>query len=89
MGEAYERAVLRGDERARGLDLLTALVADPRSRAVEVLGRAGVDVPRLLERVESGHEERVEGGHEERVESGHGERVESGHGERVGREGAG
>jgi ATP-dependent Clp protease ATP-binding subunit ClpA len=81
MGEAYERAVLRGDERARDLDLLTALVADPRSRAVEVLGRAGVDVPRLLERVESGHEERVEGGH--------GERVESGHGERIGREGAG
>ncbi|WP_240658137.1 Clp protease N-terminal domain-containing protein [Streptomyces populi] len=47
MEEAYERAVRRGDERARGLDLLVALVADPRSRAVEVLGRAGVELPRL------------------------------------------
>ncbi|MFE1287270.1 Clp protease N-terminal domain-containing protein [Streptomyces sp. NPDC058751] len=59
MGEAYERAVLRGDERARGLDLLAALVADPRSRAVEVLVRAGVDLPRLRERVGSGPGERV------------------------------
>ncbi|MFD5637628.1 Clp protease N-terminal domain-containing protein [Streptomyces sp. NPDC127077] len=62
MGEAYERAVLRGDERARGLDLLAAVVADPRSRAVEVLGRAGVNLPRLRERVENGHEECVGGG---------------------------
>ncbi|MHB9849628.1 Clp protease N-terminal domain-containing protein [Streptomyces krungchingensis] len=51
---AYERAVLRGDEQARGLDLLATLVADPRSRAVEVLGRAGVDTPALLERVAAG-----------------------------------
>ncbi|WP_095932897.1 Clp protease N-terminal domain-containing protein [Streptomyces sp. Tue6028] len=51
---AYERAVLRGDEQARGLDLLATLVADPQSRAVEVLGRAGVDTPALLERVEAG-----------------------------------
>ncbi|WP_225860612.1 Clp protease N-terminal domain-containing protein [Streptomyces triticiradicis] len=57
MEEAHGRAVLRGDERARGLDLLVALVADPRSRAVEVLGRAGVELPRLLERAGSGHEE--------------------------------
>ncbi|MEU9141659.1 Clp protease N-terminal domain-containing protein [Streptomyces sp. NPDC048404] len=89
LGEAYERAVLRGDERARGLDLLAALLADPRSRAVEVLGRAGVDLPRLLERVEHGHEERVEGGHEERGGSGHEERGRSGREERVGREDAG
>ncbi|MFI0961847.1 Clp protease N-terminal domain-containing protein [Streptomyces sp. NPDC021080] len=60
MEAAYERAVLRGDERARGLDLLAALAADPRSRAVEVLGRAGVDLPRLLERVESGRNGREE-----------------------------
>nr|WP_028800494.1 Clp protease N-terminal domain-containing protein [Streptomyces sp. 142MFCol3.1] len=62
---AYERAVLRGDEQARGLDLLVTLVADPQSRAVEVLGRAGVDTPALLERVEAGCEGyvgRVDGG---------------------------
>ncbi|MFD6494136.1 Clp protease N-terminal domain-containing protein [Streptomyces sp. NPDC005529] len=47
MERAQENAVLRGDERARGLDLLAALVADPRSRAVEVLAHAGVDVPVL------------------------------------------
>ncbi|MEW2167625.1 Clp protease N-terminal domain-containing protein [Streptomyces sp. NPDC007084] len=47
MERARERAVLRGDERARGLDLLAALVADPRSRAVEVLAHAGVDLPIL------------------------------------------
>ncbi|MFF3885339.1 Clp protease N-terminal domain-containing protein [Streptomyces sp. NPDC001914] len=59
---AYERAVLRGDERARGLDLLAALVADPRSRAVEVLRRAGVEPPRVTGRAERGREERVGGG---------------------------
>ncbi|MGW3668306.1 Clp protease N-terminal domain-containing protein [Streptomyces sp. NPDC005141] len=59
MEAAYGRAVLRGDEQARGLDLLAALVADRRSRAVEVLGHAGADLPRLLERIESGCEERV------------------------------
>jgi hypothetical protein len=59
MRESYARAVLRGDERARGLDLLASLVSDPRSRAVEVLGRAGVDLPPLLERVERGCEGRV------------------------------
>ncbi|WP_189184652.1 Clp protease N-terminal domain-containing protein [Streptomyces albiflavescens] len=57
MEEAYERAVLRGDERARGLDLLAAVVADPQSRAVEVLGRAGVDARALLGRIEAGCEE--------------------------------
>lgn len=45
MERAQESALVRGDERARGLDLLAALVADPRSRAVEVLAHAGVDVP--------------------------------------------
>jgi ATP-dependent Clp protease ATP-binding subunit ClpA len=62
MEEACERAVLRGDERARGLDLLAAVVADPQSRAVEVLGRAGVDARVLLLRIESGFEEYVAGG---------------------------
>ena len=39
-----ERALLRGELRADGLDLLAALVADPACRAVEVLERAGVTV---------------------------------------------
>lgn len=47
MDGAWERAALRGDQRARGLDLLAVIAADPESRAVEVLGRAGVD-PRVL-----------------------------------------
>ncbi|MET9499100.1 Clp protease N-terminal domain-containing protein [Streptomyces sp. NPDC006552] len=41
------RAALRGEERARGADVLAALAADGECRAVEVLGRAGVDVARL------------------------------------------
>ncbi|MFI8520075.1 Clp protease N-terminal domain-containing protein [Streptomyces sp. NPDC085481] len=40
---AFERAARRGDRRVRGLDLLAALAADPDSRAVEVLRKAGVD----------------------------------------------
>ncbi|WP_416223432.1 Clp protease N-terminal domain-containing protein [Streptomyces hygroscopicus] len=50
---AYERAVRRGDACACGLDLLAAIVADPESRAVEVLGRAGVDTGALPERIEA------------------------------------
>ncbi|PWS46963.1 peptidase, partial [Streptomyces sp. ZEA17I] len=38
--------------RARGLDLLAALAADGECRAVEVLGRAGVDARWLGERAE-------------------------------------
>lgn len=44
MTEAYERAARRGADRAHGIDLLAAIVAVPASRAVEVLGHAGVDV---------------------------------------------
>ncbi|MFJ3906834.1 Clp protease N-terminal domain-containing protein [Streptomyces sp. NPDC090025] len=44
---AFERAARRGehggDRRVHGLDLLSALAADPGSRAAEVLRRAGVD----------------------------------------------
>ncbi|MEU0378653.1 Clp protease N-terminal domain-containing protein [Streptomyces cyaneofuscatus] len=43
MEDALHRAGLRGEPRARGLDLLAALAADGECRAVEVLGRAGVD----------------------------------------------
>ncbi|MFF3500819.1 hypothetical protein [Streptomyces sp. NPDC003247] len=47
--EALRHACVRAAGRAdgaaaRGVDLLVALVADPGARAVEVLGRAGVDV---------------------------------------------
>jgi len=49
--EACERAGWRGDALARGVDLLAAIVADPQSRAVEVLGRGGVDVGELPARL--------------------------------------
>ena len=62
MDDACERAELRGDEQARGLDLLAAVVADPQSRAVEVLGRAGVDARVLLLRIDAGFEEYACGG---------------------------
>ncbi|MFE4454590.1 Clp protease N-terminal domain-containing protein [Streptomyces sp. NPDC056796] len=47
MDRAVRGALLRGELHADGLDLLAALVADPRCRAVEVLDRAGVTVGRL------------------------------------------
>ncbi|MGW0783926.1 Clp protease N-terminal domain-containing protein [Streptomyces sp. NPDC002913] len=47
---AVRGAVLRGRVHAGGLDLLLALVTDPRSRAVEVLERAGVVTERLAAR---------------------------------------
>ncbi|MEU7584056.1 Clp protease N-terminal domain-containing protein [Streptomyces sp. NPDC041068] len=53
MEAALERAELRGEPRALGMDLLAGLVADPDCRAVEVLARAGVDVSTLLHRVEA------------------------------------
>jgi ATP-dependent Clp protease ATP-binding subunit ClpA len=51
MAGARERAELRGDVRAGGLDLLAALAADPECRAVEVLERAGVDAVQLAGRI--------------------------------------
>nr|WP_238420880.1 peptidase [Streptomyces taklimakanensis] len=42
LGGALDRARARGAARAEGVDLLEALLADPRCRAVEVLCRAGV-----------------------------------------------
>ncbi|MHA5053877.1 Clp protease N-terminal domain-containing protein [Streptomyces sp. SD15] len=66
MEGACDRAELRGDEQARCLDLLAAILDDQQSRAVEVLGRAGVDAPALLLRIEAGaeFEEYVGGGHQ-------------------------
>ncbi|MET9502752.1 Clp protease N-terminal domain-containing protein [Streptomyces sp. NPDC006622] len=42
---------------ARGVDLLAALLADPQARAVEVLGRAGVDPLEVRARIEDGLDE--------------------------------
>ncbi|MEG3631794.1 Clp protease N-terminal domain-containing protein [Streptomyces sp. C6-003] len=50
---ARARAERRGGTGARGTDLLAALVVDPGARAVEVLGRAGVDPAAVLSRVDS------------------------------------
>ncbi|MFD7438498.1 Clp protease N-terminal domain-containing protein [Streptomyces sp. NPDC059861] len=61
MAYAGERAARRGDGRARGLDLLAGIVVDPRSRAVEVLERAGVEAPELFLRIEHGSQECVGG----------------------------
>ncbi|MFM9371160.1 Clp protease N-terminal domain-containing protein [Streptomyces sp. Da 82-17] len=47
MEAALARADRRGGDRVGGVDLLVALARDPECRAVEVLGRAGVD-PRTL-----------------------------------------
>ncbi|CAM5242258.1 Peptidase OS=Streptomyces aurantiogriseus OX=66870 GN=GCM10010251_49040 PE=4 SV=1 [Streptomyces aurantiogriseus] len=47
----------RADRRARGVDLLAAIVADPQARAVEVLTRAGVDPLEVRARIEDGLEE--------------------------------
>ncbi|MFI1400924.1 Clp protease N-terminal domain-containing protein [Streptomyces sp. NPDC020681] len=51
MEGALERAELRGDARAGGIDLLACLAADAECRAVEVLRRAGVDAAQLSGRI--------------------------------------
>lgn len=51
MEGTVERARRRGEPRAGGLDLLTALASDDTCRAVEVLERAGVDARALISRI--------------------------------------
>ncbi|MFF8405276.1 Clp protease N-terminal domain-containing protein [Streptomyces sp. NPDC015684] len=53
LARARERAARRGEDRVSGTDLFAALLADPRSRAVEVLGRAGISARELTARIES------------------------------------
>ncbi|WP_318204661.1 Clp protease N-terminal domain-containing protein [Streptomyces sp. SCL15-4] len=53
LAEARARARRRGAPRVAGTDLLAALAADPRSRAVEVLERAGIAASELVARIES------------------------------------
>ncbi|WP_115974962.1 Clp protease N-terminal domain-containing protein [Streptomyces sp. 3212.3] len=49
---AHGRAIRLGRPLVRGVDLLAAVVAEPTSRAVEVLGRAGVDAGAVAVRLE-------------------------------------
>ncbi|MGX1371550.1 ATP-dependent Clp protease ATP-binding subunit ClpA [Streptomyces canus] len=52
MDHACARAERRADGPARGIDLLAAILADPGSRAVEVLTRAGIDARAVFARIE-------------------------------------
>lgn len=52
---ARRRAARRGDDLARGLDLLAAVLADRQARAVDVLTRAGIDAGELTTRLEGTH----------------------------------
>ncbi|MDG9715771.1 Clp protease N-terminal domain-containing protein [Streptomyces sp. DH24] len=61
MDYARDRAVQRGAPRARGVDLLAAIVVDPQSRAVEVLARAGIDPVQVFARIDKYAEGPVEG----------------------------
>ncbi|TQK43208.1 ClpA/ClpB-like protein [Streptomyces sp. SLBN-118] len=54
MGAALERAELRGEARAAGIDLLACLAVDRECRAVEVLRRAGMDPAVLGGRIAAG-----------------------------------
>ncbi|MEU6599326.1 Clp protease N-terminal domain-containing protein [Streptomyces flaveolus] len=54
LADARARARRRGAPRVAGTDLLAALAADPRSRAVEVLERAGIPARELSARIEAG-----------------------------------
>ncbi|MFI6014777.1 Clp protease N-terminal domain-containing protein [Streptomyces sp. NPDC051243] len=61
MEHARRRAAVRGAGQARGIDLLAAIVLDPRARAVEVLDRAGVDTNALRARIDDHRDEYVGG----------------------------
>lgn len=60
--DARARARRRGAPRVGGTDLLAALAADPRSRAVEVLERAGIPARELSARIEAGADVRTDDG---------------------------
>ncbi|WP_343235774.1 Clp protease N-terminal domain-containing protein [Streptomyces sp. SID10815] len=77
---ARARAARRGREPARGVDLLAALLADPRARAVEVLARAGIDARELAARLDNDAEDRPGGQAGSRPE-GHVEDRTDGHAE--------
>ncbi|MEU6595304.1 hypothetical protein ABZ923_39945 [Streptomyces sp. NPDC046881] len=54
LADARARARRRGAPHVSGTDLLAALTADPASRAVEVLERAGIPAHELSARIEAG-----------------------------------
>lgn len=56
---ACARAARRGDEPARCVDLLAAVLVDKDARAVEVLARAGIDAGEVYARIDSRPESRV------------------------------
>ncbi|CCK31621.1 hypothetical protein BN159_7242 [Streptomyces davaonensis JCM 4913] len=61
---ACARAASRGDEPARGVDLLAAIVVDKETRAVEVLARAGISAVEVYARIDSRPERHAwEGGY--------------------------
>ncbi len=60
MEYARERAARRGGP-ARGIDLLAAILVDPQARAVEVLGKAGMDADALRARIDERLKEYVAG----------------------------
>ncbi|MEW2512208.1 Clp protease N-terminal domain-containing protein [Streptomyces sp. NPDC046870] len=62
LADARARARRRGAPHVGGTDLLAALAADPRSRAVEVLERAGVPARELSARIEAVADVRTDGG---------------------------
>ncbi|MEU0252054.1 Clp protease N-terminal domain-containing protein [Streptomyces sp. NPDC006184] len=57
LADARGRARRRGAIEVAGADLLTALVTDSGSRAVEVLARAGISAPELIARAVTGPDE--------------------------------
>ncbi|MFF5439564.1 Clp protease N-terminal domain-containing protein [Streptomyces achromogenes] len=60
--DARARARRRNAHRVAGTDLLAALAADPGSRAVEVLQRAGIAARDLIAGIEAGTGARADGG---------------------------
>ncbi|MEU6671786.1 Clp protease N-terminal domain-containing protein [Streptomyces sp. NPDC046727] len=62
LADARARARRRGGPGVTGTDLLAALAADPRSRAAEVLERAGVPARELAARIEAAAGEYAEDG---------------------------
>ncbi|MCX4987001.1 Clp protease N-terminal domain-containing protein [Streptomyces sp. NBC_00572] len=76
--EAFRRAAERGETQARGLDLLAVIAADPESRAVEVLRRAGVDPVALAARAEAAADPRIDPGVDPRIDPCVDDRVDVG-----------
>ncbi|MEV5147473.1 Clp protease N-terminal domain-containing protein [Streptomyces sp. NPDC052727] len=62
LADARARARRRGASRVSGTDLLAALAADPRSRAAEVLERAGIRAHELSARIEAAADAYADGG---------------------------